>query len=414
MATKPLLRDFIGLNTHTVQFRPDLYKPVTRLLRDYHGLNWDVGEETPQPPTFPMSRNGVNWEELYGKWVRAGYEINASIMLGRTPPDAWKDMRREAFEYGKAFARFFGPSSRNLVAAAEIGNEPGHYPDPAYRAIFESMAKGFREGDPRLKVVTCAMFDRPSGKYHKALSCVKGLNDLYDVVNLHSYAQIEPYPTWRRTYPEDPKCPYAEEIGGVIAWRDANAKGKPVWLTEFGYDSTTKPNEKTGDFKNWVGVTDIEQARYIVRSFLVFSAMDLDRAYLYWFNDEDKPSVHAAAGLTRHFQPKPSFHAVAHLLSTLGPYRFARVVRAERNDVYVYEYQHGTDRSRRVWVAWSPTGKDRKAFAQLTDVPGKPERVERMPLSAGGPEKVGVEAPRPGVLRVPIDESPVYIVLRTA
>ena len=32
--TRPLLRDFIGLNGHTVQFKPELYQPACRLVRD--------------------------------------------------------------------------------------------------------------------------------------------------------------------------------------------------------------------------------------------------------------------------------------------------------------------------------------------------------------------------------------------
>jgi hypothetical protein len=40
-----------------------------------------------------------------------------------------------------------------------------------------------------------------------------------------------------------------------------------------------------------------------VRAFLVFAAMDVNRAYLYFFNDADEPSFHASSGITRNFQP---------------------------------------------------------------------------------------------------------------
>src|SRR4051794_11268686 len=39
---KPLFRDFMGLNVHSVVFKPDVYKPVCRLLRDYHPVVWDL------------------------------------------------------------------------------------------------------------------------------------------------------------------------------------------------------------------------------------------------------------------------------------------------------------------------------------------------------------------------------------
>lgn len=59
MKEKPPMRDFIGLNTHTNQFRTDLYRPITRLLRDYHNFHWDVGEDTSRPPQFPLTQSTV-------------------------------------------------------------------------------------------------------------------------------------------------------------------------------------------------------------------------------------------------------------------------------------------------------------------------------------------------------------------
>ncbi len=382
MASKPLLRNFIGLNVHTVQFRPELYMPVTRVVRDYHNLDWDIGDDTSYRAKFPMSKNGVDWQQLYGNWKKAGYEIDVCSQFGAIKPDNWKNIPADAFAYGQDTARYFGPSGpHKLITSVEIGNEPGDYPDPIYRAVFENMAKGLRSGDPRLKVVTCATFTTKSGKYWKSLSTFQGLEPLYDVINVHSYAQVEGYPTWRRTFPEDPATPYLKDIRDVIAWRNANARGKEIWLTEFGYDSTTRPNDKTGDFARWRGVTDREQAQYIVRSYLVFSAMAMDRAYLYFFNDADKASVHAAAGLTRNFQPKPSFHAVAHLLKTLGDYRWTRTVEQAASDRCVYEYRHGSDPARRIWAVWSPNGSGRTVPVTLTDVPGRLEKAERMPLA---------------------------------
>jgi len=410
--TRPLLRDFIGLNTHTVQFRPELYKPVTRLLRDYHNLDWDTGNDTSSALKFPMSQNGVNWEELYGSWKTAGYKNNVCVQFGAIKPETWKNLPRDAYAYGLSFARFMGPSGKNLAESAEIGNEPGDYPDAVYRTLFENMAKGMREGDPKLKVVTCATFAKPSGAYHKSLSVVKGLESLYDVINLHSYAQAEPYPTWRRSFPEDPKLDFLKDIRDVIYWRNANAPGKEVWLTEFGWDSTTKPNAKEGTFKDWVGVTDTQQAQYIVRSFLTFTAMDIDRAYLYWFNDADKPSVHAASGITRNYQPKPSFHAMAHLYRTLGCYRFKRAVVQKNGELYVYEYQKGSDPKGIVWAVWSPTGAGRKMMTALPPLPGKIAKAERMPFTAGTPSPLRWQAGKNNSVRLEVTESPAFLWLR--
>src|SRR5690349_16549502 len=74
----PLMRDFMGLNVHTVQFKPDLYAPVCRLLRDYHPMGWDLINDDPaRRTTFPMAANGVDWGTLYGSWVKAGFDVDA-------------------------------------------------------------------------------------------------------------------------------------------------------------------------------------------------------------------------------------------------------------------------------------------------------------------------------------------------
>src|SRR5690606_39196619 len=98
-----------------------------------------------------------------------------------------------------------------------------------------------------------------------------------------------------------------------------------VWVTEFGWDSPTEEAlaKREGWFLklNFQGSTEAEQARYLVRSFFVFAQRDVERAYLYFFNDSDGASVHGASGLTRNFEPKPAYYAVRHLYKTLGEYR---------------------------------------------------------------------------------------------
>ncbi len=63
---------------------------------------------------------------------------------------------------------------------------------------------------------------------------------LYDVINLHTYAQVPRRPgasPWTRSYPEDPGIACLDEVDAAIAWRAAHAPEKAVWVTEFGYDA---------------------------------------------------------------------------------------------------------------------------------------------------------------------------------
>ena len=407
---RPTMGEFIGVNGHTVTFKPELYSKVCRKARDYHPIEWDLGKDSDFALRFPEARNRVNWDQVYGSWQKQGFESDVSVMFHNFPPQTWKNLERDPYVYGLAFAKMFGPSSeKKLVSSVEVGNEPGHYPDDAYRTLFQSMAKGLREGDPKLKILTCNITTGKSGGYEKSVTCVKGLEALYDVLNIHTYAMVDGWPTWRRSFPEDPSITFLKSIDDLIAWRNENAKGKEIWVTEFGWDASTKPNAATGDAAKWKGnVTDPQQARYLVRAYMVFSAMSVERAYMYFFNDSDEPSFHAASGLTRNFQPKPSFHALAHLYKSLGEYRFGSVVAKKPGELYAYQYVHASDPKKRILAAWSPTGSERAATVELPLGKSRLVRAERMPLAPGDVAAVPVPV-KAGVASAPIDESPLFL-----
>ena len=271
------------------------------------------------------------------------------------------------------------------------------------------MAAGIRAGDPKLKIATCNLTAGKSSDYEKSADCVANCPELVDVLNVHSYAQLEGWPTWRRSYPEDPKLAhYLQDVESLCRWRDAHAPGKPIWLTEFGYDSSTKPPDKTGDFSKWIGVDDTQQAQWLVRSLLVFSAMPVERAYVYFFNDEDQPRLHASAGVTRNFQPKPSYYALSHLQSMLGEYHFQSVVINEPGRLRVQAYRNNTKSI--IWAVWSPTGDGRDFTTTLDNIPGRLVRAEQMPLAAHASPRPCVTQAGARQLKVHIDESPLYLV----
>jgi hypothetical protein len=410
-ARRPLFRDFMGINGHTIQFKPDLYYPTTRVVRDYHPVEWDLGDDTASVPPFPFARNRVSWREVYGSWHRKGYRTDVSLMFESIARDKWKDLAADTRAYGEHFARAFGPAGTNaFIESVEIGNEPGKFSDPDYRTVFENMARGLRAGDPRLKIATCALVTGKSHDYAKSVTCLTNLTELYDILNVHSYAQLENWPTWKRSFPEDPRLKeYLPDITNLCDWRDRNAPGKEVWLTEFGYDSTTKKPEPKGDFKDWVGVTDQQQAQWIVRSWLTFATLPVQRAYLYFFNDDDEPKLHAGAGLTRKFQPKPSYHAVAQLQRTLGDFRFHRTVLSRSGEATIQEYTHETDAKRLVWVAWSPTGENRTNTFTLPDTKAVVEKVERMLLCDCDDPSASKDV---NGREIVVTESPLYLHLR--
>ena len=99
------MKDFMGINAHTVQFPTELYAPLCRLVRDYHNFDWDINDNSANASagklTLSVSLKGikwrdranagvqpdhpygfVDWEKIYGGWKAAGFEIDACTEIG--------------------------------------------------------------------------------------------------------------------------------------------------------------------------------------------------------------------------------------------------------------------------------------------------------------------------------------------
>ena len=442
ISQKPLMKDFIGINGH-FHFKPELYSKVTRLVRNYHNLNWDV-QKPGDSITIPVCVNKVNWErDMYSPWKEKGFETSICIQFSGFAPPApdyismWANQENWIYQYGKTVSTYFGPSgNRKLCTSMEIGNEPGGRFNPeVFKPIFMNMAKGIRDGDPEIKILTPTVHVRQGNDYSQDINSIYGDKDvlpLYDVINLHTYPEIkESAPgksPWNRSYPEDTITNYMKVVDEAIEWRNKNAHGKEIWITEFGYDACTpevmSKREGWALTLDWQGVTDLQQAQYIVRSFFLFAERDIQRAYIYYYDDDDEPSIHASAGLTRKFQPKPSFWAVKQMFDLLGEYRFTRVVQREvgKNDstpFYVYEFENGSNPAQKIWAVWSPTGVEShkkdgykgKAFSvNLEKMPGKVMDVIPMSLSESNIEEKPKWTTNNKSVELMVSESPLYII----
>ncbi len=379
-AERPLFRDFVGLCGHTVQFKPDLYQPVCRVVRDYHPVKWDLGTDTSVMPEWPFAKNRVSWEKVYKSWHEKGLRISVCFIFDDMKGDDWKDIERDARAYAKGFAENFGPGGKYpFVECVEIGNEPGHIDDATYLRIFTAMAAGLKEGDPNLKIATCNIEAGKSDRYWKGADIFKAHLPMIDVLRIHRYAIKDGWPTWRRSYPEDASVPFLSRIQDMLDWRDQHAVGREMWVSEFGWDCSTQKPDPKGEMAKFITCTDEEQAMWLVRSYFLFAEMGVEKAFLYFFNDEDKPSFHACSGITRNFQPKPSYHAIAWMLKHLADYRFSRAIRKSEHDGYLYEFTPEKPGSPNILAAWHATRDDVTLNLDGSTV----TLTERMPLTAG-------------------------------
>lgn len=379
-AQRPLFREFVGLCGHTVQFKPDLYQPVCRIVRDYHPVKWDLGTDTSVMPNWPEAKNRVSWKEVYDSWHRKGLRISVCLQFDDMKPTDWKDIDRDAREYARGFAAQFGPGGKHpLVECVEIGNEPGLIDDATYLRIFKAMAAGLREGDPKLKIATCNTEAGGSDRYWKGADIFKPQLNTIDVLRIHRYAIKDGWPTWRRSYPEDSSVPYLSRIQDMIDWRDKNAAGREMWVSEFGWDCSTQKPDPKSDMAKFITCSDEEQAMWLVRSYLLFAEMGIDKAFIYFFNDSDKPAFHACSGITRNFQPKPAYHAIAWMLKHLADYRFSRAIQRSEQDGYLFEFTPENAESPKILAAWHATRENISFDLRGASV----TRTEVMPLAEG-------------------------------
>jgi serine/threonine-protein kinase ATR len=390
-----------------------LYRPVAGHIRDYHNFSWDVGDDSSNTTKFPrIYDEWMNWDTVYGDWVDEGYQINPAIQFSNYGTGQWTNAAADANKYGRAFATAFGPAvGSGVVHSVQIGNEPGNMSDALYESVFENMAAAVRAVDPSLPIVTSNVRVGASGQYHKSLSLFEDKTHLFDVISINTYPQLRGSPTWERSYPEDPRLTWLTEVQSVIDWRDQHAPGKQIWITEFGYDASTKQPDPNSQWKDWKDVTDAQQAQYLTRSFLAFARMDLDRAYMYWYNDNDTPSLHAASGLTRNGAPKPAYWAMKHQQETLGDFRFDKVVRADADQdrVHVYQFEDADDPTQLIWAIWLATGAGLERQITLSDLAGDPLWAERMPMAAGAAEQVGYTLVGDDEIQLTVGETPVYL-----
>ena len=130
--------------------------------------------------------------------------------------------------------------------------------------------------------------------------------------------------------------------------------------------------------------------------------MGVDKAFAFFFNDEDMPAFHACSGLTRHYQPKPSYHAVAWMLKNLADYRFSRALHKSERDGYLFEFTPEKPGAPVILAAWHAT---REAVA--IDLGGASiTRSELMPLAPG---TAAVPLPQPGETTVIAGTLPVLL-----
>ncbi len=230
-----------------------------------------------------------------------------------------------------------------------------------------------------------------------------------DVINVHHYSSDgtaeQPF---RNTGISPEEDHLKEKMQTVTAWRNKNAPGAEVWLSELGYDV----NPKSPFHAPAIGHFTAEdtQANWLVRSCMALAAAGVDRTAVFMFRDVKTGGggVFETCGLVTEkgqWKPRASYWYLATLKSRLSGMRFASEVQTERKDVLIYRF---VAEGKTAWVLWRPTAEDgtSKDVSLIVDKP----TVKRIQFKAGS--KTGVEdslVPKSGAIHLDVTEQPVIV-----
>ena len=303
-------------------------------------------------------------DKSYGEWpwypkLMAGYDgagarvlpvlvDSIQVLPGNPPPS--REWRREISDMILAFPQ---------IKAWEVDNEMdggwterGRADAKANWANYQAYHKAFGEvvkavgGSDLLAVENGRAGINPTlvGDYAK-----NGVFANIDVVNGHHYCGIDA-PELNIANQntggggDDPEL-FHDRLRGMATAGRSDGKARQAWLTEFGWDTRAAKI-----------VTAREQAAYLQRGFLLAFHAGIDKAFWYWWQDEEKIGpFFSGCGLTDYkHQPKLAYAALAGLTSLLpnpkvggtldaGPGTFGFLIRQD---------------DRRIAALWNLEGED--------------------------------------------------------
>lgn len=176
----------------------------------------------------------------------------------------------------------------------------------------------------------------------------------FDVLNLHWYCSDH-----TNSYsPEHEKYGFEASYRNFFKWKNRNLPNTPVWMTEFGWDTFLASDNK----HSYTYAPELQQANYILRSYLVLLKMGFEKAFLFMDTDTDSKSIvqYSASGLlsdkNTKFIRKPSFYYLATMQNLLGKTQLTKAneykTLSGENEIYCIEFFNPSN-SERVFAAWT-------------------------------------------------------------
>lgn len=370
---------------------PVLYSSVASHARNYHNWRWDVSDPDNVCNYTAMALGKgtqgqwwLNWDREYRAWRAAGLEVAVTLQFDRFsfPTSVFNAGPYQCgYQFGDAFAAHFGPQANGntLVDVLEVGNEPWDgYSSSWYRELLLGTARASKSANPKLRVLPAAFQanDFYADSNYLGTKVNETMAPLLDGVNTHVYSFLTNASGVRlTTYPEHRASSF-QAVKNIVRWRNVNMPDKPVYVTEWGWDS---PTDSTGALCTANEcVSETAQGLYAVRGALLLARWGAFRAtWFFYADDKNCTTLFCRSGLYANnlSSSKASLRALQSLLARVGTRHFVGAVAESPETGYVYLL--GTpDGTPTHAIGWRPVpAEDTTTVSTTVTITGQPGKA---------------------------------------
>lgn len=398
------MSDYMGINTNVAaydnKYLADLSKCV-KWIREYHNwgqyeaannfYKWDNITTEPQGYSWPDHNLFMNECRKYGINVLIDV-LGKPSWAGTSPIPTLSGTGTNAADYierlefiGQLVARYGSKkieaslletkdkaTGLNYIKYYEDDNEPDYtWKSPRWTAAnyakycnavhdgfgVETDADhpllGIKSVDPDAKHVMAGMASADTVYVNNVLKASGGRVP-FDVLNVHWYCT-----DMTNAYsPENEKHGYEVAYRNYFKWKNRVLPDMPVWMTEFGWDTYLAPDSK----HSYTYAPALQQANYILRSYMVLLKLGFEKSFLYMDTDTDSKYIlqYATSGLlsdrNSKYVKKTSYYYLATMQNLLGKTDYSKAISYKEvsgnNEIYCFEFDNPVT-SEKVYALWT-------------------------------------------------------------
>ena len=377
-ATATRFKDFVGVNSGDRSSNVSDISQVAGWVRDYHRWYW-----------FETSNDSYSFQTLdswYGALKNAGLKVLVTVEFcpswsssnGTTSGNPYytgdgtqpahygehaEYMAQIAARWGRTRystndPKIEGPDKKTglgYVDCLESYNEPDYwwwtptFPAAKYAKMLEADYNGYqvptnasmplvgaKNADPTIGVVHGGVLGADTAYLEDMYKSLGPGQSPFDAINFH--IMMAGAPNEGGISPE--AGPFISSINQVKSWRDQRAPGRPLWVTEIGWDTYTDGRARS---KLWT--PEATAANYLLRTLALGIANGLDKIFIYMYKDPypDNTTQYFSMGLVEYGSgfdgaKKAGWYYLATAKSVLGDYVFERAERNGDGNPAVYSY----------------------------------------------------------------------------